>query len=233
MEFRGCPISLLHHFPHRLERGLLSSTGIARLPRYYEPIRLPAAPGLTFAGLWLVSRLRPRDGVSRVAPVLVVCVPSPLPRWSCWVPVALFPSSGSFPCVIARSASTSLFSGPARRLLALQPAHSRSRFHDPFHRRLQTGRYLPACSDCYRLERPLPEGTCTLSRTVPFHGTRLRCAIFLKSAGAATSGLLRGTDILRIGGQVSKVPIGDITAATRQGYQHKDRRRHPLRPPCS
>src|SRR5207244_1514008 len=62
MEFRGCPISLLHHFPHRLERGLLSSAGIARLPRYYEPIRLPAAPGLTFAGLWLVSRLRPRDG---------------------------------------------------------------------------------------------------------------------------------------------------------------------------
>jgi REP element-mobilizing transposase RayT len=45
--------------------------------------------------------------------------------------------------------------------------------NDPFHRRLQTGRCLPACSDCYRLERPLPEGTCTLSRTVPFHGTRL------------------------------------------------------------
>jgi len=75
----------------------------------------------------LISRSRPRDGVSRVAPVLVVYVPSPLPRWSCWMPVALFSSSGSFPCVIARSASTSLFSGPAQRSLALQPAHSRSR----------------------------------------------------------------------------------------------------------
>jgi hypothetical protein len=43
------------------------------------------------------------------------------------VPVALFPSSGSFPCVLARSASTSSFSRPARRLLTLQPTHSRSR----------------------------------------------------------------------------------------------------------
>jgi hypothetical protein len=42
------------------------------------------------------------------------------------VPVALFPSSASFPCISARSASTSSFSRPAQRLLALQPAHSRS-----------------------------------------------------------------------------------------------------------
>jgi len=89
-----------------------------------------------------------------------------------WVPVVLFPSNGSFPCDTARSAFTSLFSRPAQRSLALQPAHSRSRFNDPFHRRLQTGRCLPACSNCYRPERPLPGGTCTLSRTVPFHGTR-------------------------------------------------------------
>ncbi len=45
--------------------------------------------------------------------------------------------------------------------------------NDPFHRRLQPARYLPHCSDCYRPERPLPGGTYTLSRTVPFHGTRL------------------------------------------------------------
>jgi hypothetical protein len=42
------------------------------------------------------------------------------------VPVALFPSNASFPCRSARSASTSSFSRPAQRLLALQPAHSRS-----------------------------------------------------------------------------------------------------------
>jgi len=54
-------------------------------------------------------------------------VPSSLPRWNRWVPVALFPSNASFPCISARSASTSHVSRPARRLLALQPAHSRSR----------------------------------------------------------------------------------------------------------
>ncbi len=37
-----------------------------------------------------------------------------------------FPSNASFPCISARSASTSLVSRPAQRLLALQPAHSRS-----------------------------------------------------------------------------------------------------------
>jgi len=75
----------------------------------------------------LVSRLRPRDGVSRVASALVVYVPSPLPRWSCWVLIAPFPSSGSFPCEVVRSASTLLFSRPAQRLLTLQPAHSPNR----------------------------------------------------------------------------------------------------------
>jgi len=56
-----------------------------------------------------------------------VYVPSPLPRWSCWVLIAPFPSSGSFPCEVVRSASTLLFSRPAQRLLTLQPAHSPNR----------------------------------------------------------------------------------------------------------
>jgi hypothetical protein len=29
----------------------------------------------------------------------------------------------------------------------------------PFHRRLQPYRYLHGCSDCYRQERKLPDGT--------------------------------------------------------------------------
>src|SRR6266478_6871293 len=37
-----------------------------------------------------------------------------------------FPSNASFPCISARSASTSSVSRPAQRLLALQPALSRS-----------------------------------------------------------------------------------------------------------
>jgi hypothetical protein len=124
---RGITPAFGYSAPHPSAEGT-STPMIHALPSaHYEPIRLPTAPGLTFTGLQLVSRSRPRDGVSRVAPILVVCVPSSLPRWSCWVPVALFPSSGSFPCEIARSASTSFFSRPARRLLTLQPAHSRDR----------------------------------------------------------------------------------------------------------
>jgi hypothetical protein len=53
---------------------------------------------------------------------------------------------------------------PAQRLLITARTLAES-LNDPFHRRLQTGRRLPACSDCYRLERPLPGETCTLSRT--------------------------------------------------------------------
>ena len=41
--------------------------------------------------------------------------------------IAPFPSSGSFPCEVVRSASTLLFSRPAQRLLTLQPAHSPNR----------------------------------------------------------------------------------------------------------
>ena len=67
--------------------------------------------------------------------------------------IALFGACSTFTRVTARTLAESL--------------------DDPFHRRLQPGRYLPDCSDCSRPKRPLPEGTCTLSRTVPFHGTRL------------------------------------------------------------
>ena len=41
--------------------------------------------------------------------------------------IAPFPSSGSFPCEVVRSASTLLFSRPAQRLLTLQPVHSPNR----------------------------------------------------------------------------------------------------------
>jgi len=71
---------------------------------------------------------------------------------------------------IARFEACSTFTRVTARTLA-------ESLNDPLHRRLQPGRYLPDCSDCYRPERPLPEGTCTLSRTVPFHGTRFLRAL--------------------------------------------------------
>jgi hypothetical protein len=50
--------------------------------------------------------------------------------------ISVFEACSTFSRIIARTLAQSL--------------------NDPFHRRLQTGRCLPACSDCYRLERPLP-----------------------------------------------------------------------------
>ena len=49
-----------------LELGSLPSTGVTRLPRYYEPLRHPARPGLALTGLRLSSRDSPL-GASRVA----------------------------------------------------------------------------------------------------------------------------------------------------------------------
>jgi hypothetical protein len=48
------------------EVRLLPSTGITRLRRYYEPVRHPARPGLSLAGVQL-GGAPPTVGVSRVA----------------------------------------------------------------------------------------------------------------------------------------------------------------------
>src|SRR6202163_4374422 len=54
-ELIGCPISRsLTTYCVRLELRSRPSTGITRLPRYHEPLRLPRAPGLSLTGLRLV-----------------------------------------------------------------------------------------------------------------------------------------------------------------------------------
>src|SRR6266700_3242016 len=54
-ELIGCPISRsLTTCCVRLELRSLPSTGITRLQRYYEPLRLPRAPSLSLAGVRLV-----------------------------------------------------------------------------------------------------------------------------------------------------------------------------------
>jgi hypothetical protein len=65
-----------------LELRPLPSTGITRLPRYYEPLRHPKAPGLSLTGIQLV--IAPRHGASRVACVSLVYMLSPIPRCSNW-----------------------------------------------------------------------------------------------------------------------------------------------------
>ena len=54
-EFIGCPISRsVTTYCVCLELRSLPSTSVTRLPRYYEPLRHPKAPGLSLAGLRLV-----------------------------------------------------------------------------------------------------------------------------------------------------------------------------------
>src|SRR5208337_2915560 len=54
-ELLGCPISRsLTACCVCLELRPLPSTGITRLPRYYEPLRHPSAPGLSLAGVRLI-----------------------------------------------------------------------------------------------------------------------------------------------------------------------------------
>ena len=54
-EFIGCPISRsVTTYCVCLELRSLPSTSVTRLPRYYEPLRHPKAPGLSLAGFRLV-----------------------------------------------------------------------------------------------------------------------------------------------------------------------------------
>jgi hypothetical protein len=61
----------LDHFQDAPEVRPLPSTGITRLPRYYEPVRRPRRPGLSLAGVRLGSA-SPPSRVSRVASDLPV-----------------------------------------------------------------------------------------------------------------------------------------------------------------
>jgi len=141
----------------------LPSTGVTRLPRYYEPLRHPIAPGLSVTGVRLVFAPDHAMGL----PVLhrsssCMHAVANTPAEPQGARFALFPSGCGLPRCCGGSASASDLSRPARRSPALRPAHSPDHFHDPLHRGLQTFRCLRACPDCYRLKRKLPGGIRTL-----------------------------------------------------------------------
>ena len=105
----------------------LSSTGITRLQRYYEPLRHPRPPGLSLAG----GRLMVLPTTARGFPCFVT---SP----SCPHAVATTPASPSLasfvhydviglPHDVIGSALALRFSRLAQRSLTLQPADSRNR----------------------------------------------------------------------------------------------------------
>src|SRR5205814_9473476 len=124
-ELIGCPIPRsLTTSCVRLELRSLPSPDVSRLPRYYEPLRLPTAPGLSLAGIRLII---PDHAVgSPVLRTLSLCTccrhypgaAAGRSLRSCRPTVSAFPGSTS------GSACTSSFSRLAQRSLALRPAHS-------------------------------------------------------------------------------------------------------------
>src|SRR3954462_273075 len=123
----GCPIARsLTTSCVCLELRPLPSAGITRLPRYYEPLRHPSAPGLSLTGVRLII---PDHAMG--FPVLRALSWCPCRRQYPGAAVGRNPRSShptlsAFPDTAVGSACTSTFSGLARRSLALRPAHSHS-----------------------------------------------------------------------------------------------------------
>jgi hypothetical protein len=109
-----------------LELRSLPSTGVTRLPRYYEPLRHPRAPSLSLTGFRLVIADHAL-GASRVSCAFLVYMPPPLPRRSVGTYrfAHFHPDVSVFPDGVVGSTCALSFSRLARRSLALRPAHSR------------------------------------------------------------------------------------------------------------
>src|SRR6202048_5622212 len=153
-----------------LELRSLPSTGVTRLPRYYEPLRHPRAPSLSLTGFRLV--------IADHALGLPVFRALSLCTCRRHYPGAASERIASLIFIQTYQSSPIGLSGrpahcPFRGLLGV---HSRCGLHTRAvtnlrhaNRRLQPLRYLHDCSDCFRLER-LPDGICTHWKAPPLHG---------------------------------------------------------------
>ena len=134
-----------------LELRPLPSTGITRLPRYYEPLRHPSAPGLSLTGVRLIIPDHALGfPVLRALSLCTCCRHYPGAAAGC-IPRSSHPAVSAFPGRVTGSACTSTFSRLARRALALRPAHSRSHLGDRYPRASDIS--SPPC-----LPRLLPAG---------------------------------------------------------------------------
>ena len=151
---------------------LLSSTGVTRLHRYYEPLRHPNRPGLSLASCQLIHTAI-TAGTSRVAhgPLCLHAVAN-TPAGRMELIRSYDPILFGLPSNPGGSAPALLVSGPAQRSLTLRPARSPSRHSDPLHQRLQQFRCLHCCSDCYRVERTSSRAGIPPLWTGAFHGAR-------------------------------------------------------------
>src|SRR5882757_8708254 len=108
-----------------LELRSLPSTGVTRLPRYYEPLRHPRAPSLSLTGFRLVIADHAWGFPCFVRfPCVHAAATTPAQRLN--VSLRSFhPDVSVFPERVVGSTCALSFSRLARRSLALRPAHSR------------------------------------------------------------------------------------------------------------
>src|ERR1700688_3888277 len=108
-----------------LELRSLPSTGVTRLPRYYEPLRHPRAPSLSLTGFRLVIADHALGlPVFRRFPCVHAAATTPAQRLN--VSLRSFhPDVSVFPDRVVGSTCALSFSSFARLSLALRPAHSR------------------------------------------------------------------------------------------------------------
>ena len=108
-----------------LELRSLPSTGVTRLPRYYEPLRHPRAPSLSLTGFRLVIADHALGlPVFRALSLCTCRRHYPAQRLN--VSLRSFhPDVSVFPDRVVGSTCALSFSRIARRSLALRPAHSR------------------------------------------------------------------------------------------------------------
>ena len=156
-----------------LELGPLSSAGITRLHRSYEPVRHPKRPGQILADLRLGTAPTTEDFPCCVDLSIHTCCRH-YPGGNSRLHLSLAsPTVSAFLCFLPESASASPFSGFAQRsLLVAARVFARPPKGGPLHRRLRPLRYLHDRSDCYRPERQLPGGSISHRETAPFHGAQ-------------------------------------------------------------
>ena len=125
-EFIGCPISRsVATYCVCLELRSLPSTGVTRLPRYYEPLRHPRAPSLSLAGVQLVNADHALGLPVFRASSLCTCRRHYPGAASGRTASLIHPAVSAFPERVIGSACASSVSRLTRRSLALRPAHSR------------------------------------------------------------------------------------------------------------
>ena len=108
-----------------LELRSLRSTGVTRLPRYYEPLRHLRAPSLSLTGVRLIIPDHAMGlPVLRALSLCTCCATTPVQQTGVLLALTR-PAISAFLGRGTGSACTPTFSRIAQRSLTLRPAHSR------------------------------------------------------------------------------------------------------------